>query len=132
MADTLKPSQAAALWGISDRGARYVLSELEALGAELQTDYYGARLLPERLANGVAAARKAGQPLETLLNEPELKRYFRREADPLAELVELRAECAIMREMMGALWGSLQKGVSRPPTDISWGYLALPDPRGKL
>jgi hypothetical protein len=130
--DTLRTAQLIPLWGVKERSVRYILSELENFGAVLEIDYYGARKVPAPLAHAVAAARKEGRGLETLVNDSELRRFFRRGPDTLAELIELRAEAAIQREMLGALWGSLQKGISRPTPNISWGHLALPDPRGAL
>lgn len=133
MNDTYRPAQLAVMWGLSDRRVRVALAELESLGFVLEQDDYGARQVPEALALAVGQYRDDKRPLAELRLEPILAGYLKREVDPLADLIELRAEQAILRETLGAIWGALSLG-THPGAyrDVGWRFLGLPDPRKGL
>lgn len=133
MNDAYRPAQLAVLWGVSDRRVRTLMSELESLGFVLEQDDYGARRVPEALALAVGVCRDEKRPLAELRLEPSLERYLKREPDPLADLIELRAEQAILRETLGAIWDALSMG-THPSAykGVGWRFLGLPDPRKGL
>lgn len=134
----LKPSALAPMWNISERQTRNVLSQLEQLGFKLEIDYHGGRQLPLTVATAVKAVRQAGRELSTLRDRPGMAPFLRADAapaeDPLTDLVELRAEVAIIREVLGQLHKSLSGGSQRygfqAPT--SWSFIAAPDPKRGL
>ncbi len=133
MTDTYRSAQLAVMWGVADRRVRVILSELESLGFALEQDDYGARRVPGELAEAVGVCRHQKRPLAELRLEPSLERYLKREPDPLADLIELRAEQTILRETLGAIWQALSLG-SNPGAykNVGWRFLGLPDPRKGL
>ncbi len=133
MSDAYRPAQLVVTWGVSDRRVRTIMSELESLGFVLENDDYGARRVPEALALAVGICRDQKRPLAELRLEPSLEGYLKREPDPLAELIELRADQAILRETLGAIWQALSLG-SNPGAyrNVGWRFLGLPDPRKGL
>lgn len=133
MNDAYRPAQLAAIWGVSDRRVRVILSELETFGFVLETDNYGARRLPEALTLAVRRCRDASRPLADLPLEPGLQNYLRRGPDPLADLIELRADQAILREVIGAVWQAASLGTHpNAYKNVDWRFLGLPHPRRGL
>lgn len=133
MNETYRSAQLVALWGVSERRVRTILSELEALGFVLETDDYGARRVPIGLALAVQGARSRGQLLETLIGDLELAPYFKRAPDPLAEVIELRTEVTILREVIGEVYRAMildTSSLSYRQTDFKG--LGVPDPRRGL
>lgn len=133
MNDTYRPAQLAVLWAVKDRQVRTILSELETLGFVFETDDYGARRVPTSLALAVQGARSKGQALSALRDEPDLAPYLRRGDDPLANLIELRTEVTILREVVGEVYRAMQldaSSLSYRPTDFKG--LGVPDPRRGL
>ena len=111
------------------------MGELETLGFELETDYYGARLVPAAVVRAVRAARAEKRGLDTLRTDPTLRSFLKRsgrneDVDALEALIEARGELAIMRELVGAMHQALQ-GLATPASyqEPSWSFLDLPDPR---
>ncbi len=133
MNDTYRPAQLAVFWGVKDRQVRTILSELEVLGFALETDDYGARRIPVAVAMAVQAARSTSVPLAKLKGDPELAPYFKREPDPLAEVIELRTEVTILREVIGEVYRAMildAPSLSYRQTDFKG--LGVPDPRRGL
>jgi hypothetical protein len=126
----MRTAQLAVTWGLSDRSVRKILGELTALGFELEVDDYGSRRVPDPLALAVGVYRDAGKPLAELVHEPDLQRYLRREADPLATTIELQMELHILREVMGELYRATNMDLS--PIPLDWRGLGVPDPRRGL
>lgn len=133
----LKTSALSAMWGVSERQTRNILSQLEQFGFRLEVSNHGARELPLAVASAVKATRQAGLDLSTLRDREDLQRHLNPKAatdDPLETLVDMRAEVAIIREILGALEQSLSGGSVRygfsPPQN--WGFLAVPSPRRGL
>lgn len=134
----LKTAALASMWNVSERHARNIMTALEQLGFKLEVDFHGARQLPLAVAAATKAARQAGLELATLRDRDDLKPFFRPDTapadDPLTDLVEVRCELAIVREVVGALHRSLAGGSQRfgytPPQN--WSFLGLPDPRKGL
>ena len=130
--ETLRTSQLVTLWGVGDRRVRAILAELEVLGYQLEVDDYGGRRVPAVLSNAVKAAREAGQPLNSLFDDPRLRPVaYTLEADPLSVLLELSAEVALLRETFGAVWEALRCGVAGAPR-LDWRALGVPDPYREL
>lgn len=136
--DLLRAPEFAALLGVNERRARQLLSELESAGFQLTTVQHGARAIPKPLAAAVRACRQAGLELTALRSRADLAPYLCPDA-PLAEaeavdLLELRTELAIVREILSATLNSLSSGSQKlgytAPSD--WGFLAVPDPRRGL
>lgn len=132
----LRPSEFAAVLGVSERRARQVLGELEALGFDLEITQHGARLIPGGLAGAVRAARARGHELPALRLDEGLSKYLKNDdegddLDPLALLIEARGEQAILREVVGALHRSLASGSMRLGyvAPSSWDFLGVPDPK---
>jgi hypothetical protein len=139
MDDTLlKTSALAAMWNVSERQSRNITAALEQLGFRLEVDFHGGRQLPLTVATAVKATRQAGLELSTLRDRPDLASYLRPDAapadDPLTDLLELRAEVAILREVLGELHKSLSGGSQRYGfrAPVSWSFLGVPDPRRGL
>lgn len=133
MNDAYRPAQLAAVWGVSDRRVRMILSELETLGFALEVDTYGARRLPEAVTRAVNNYRDLDRPLADLALEPGLRPYLKRDPDPLAELIELRADQAILREVIGAVWQAASLGTHpNAYKNVDWRFLGLPHPRRGL
>lgn len=134
----LKTSACAALWGVSERQARNLFAQLEAVGFQLEVDYHGGRLLPLAVATAAKSVRQVGLELASLRDRNDLKQHLRPDAAPaddkLPDLIELRTDVSILREIVGALHKSLSSGSTRlgyvAPTD--WGFLAVPDPKRGL
>lgn len=126
----LRTAQLAATWGLSDRRVRTILGELVTLGFDLEVDDYGGRKIPEALALAVGVYRSAGKPLAGLVNEPSLQLHLKREADPLASIIELQTEVHILREVLGELYRATNMDLSPTPPD--WRGLGVPDPRRGL
>lgn len=134
----LKPSALASMWGVSERQTRNILAQLEHIGFRLEIDNHGARQLPLAVAAATKAVRQAGLELSSLQGREDLKRYVRPDAapadDPLTDLLELRCEVSILREVLGELHKSLGQGSQRygyqAPT--SWAFLGLRNPRRGL
>lgn len=67
-----------------------------------------------------------------------MRRYLRPAAAPaddqLTDLLELRTEVGILREVLGELHKSLSQGSQRYGYQApqNWGFLGLPDPRRGL
>lgn len=134
--DFLRPSELAALLRVSERRARQILGELEALGFTLPVAPHGARMIPSGLAGAVRAARARGHELPALRLDESLARYLKNDdqdddLDVLALLIEARGEQAVLREIIGALHKSLASGSMRlgyvAPAD--WSFLGVPDPK---
>lgn len=133
MNDAYRATQLAVVWGVSDRRVRTILSELETLGFELDPGDYGARRVPVDLALAVGVARSKGQALSTLTDNPDLASYRKRGDDALANLIELRTEVTILREVVGEVYRAMQldtSNLSYRPTDFKG--LGVPDPRRGL
>jgi len=126
----LRTAQLAATWGLSERNVRRILSELATLGFDLEPDDYGTRRVPAPLALAVGVYRNNGKPLAELVLEPELQRYLKREADPLAATIEMQTEIHILREVLGELYRATNMDLSPMPPD--WRGLGVPDPRRGL
>jgi len=129
----LRTAQLAITWRLSHRQVRTILGELTALGFDLEVDDYGARRVPEPLALAVGMYRDAGKPLAGLVDEVDLQRYLRREADPLASVIELQTELHILREVVGEVCKAMQMDAS--PLSYAapdWRGLGVPDPRRGL
>lgn len=129
----LRTAQLAATWGLSDRSVRKILGELAALGFALEVDDYGSRRVAEPLALAVWVYRDNGKPLAELVHEPELQRYLRRDADPLATVIKLQMELHILREVVGEVVKAMQLDAS--PLAYAapdWRGLGVPDPRRGL
>ena len=123
------------LWGASDRSVRRLMAQLEALGFALPIDDHGSRRVPETVALAVGVCREQGRPLEELTHQGELQGYLRRDADPdpLAELIELRTEVTILREVIGEVYRAMildTSNLSYRQTDFKG--LGVPDPRRGL
>lgn len=138
MTDTqpLRTAEFASLLGVNERRARQLFGELEALGFNLETGPYGARMIPAGLAGAVRAARARGHELPALRLDESLAKYLRQgdesgDLDPLALLIETRGEVAVLREIIGTLHKSLSSGSTRygyvAPAD--WSFLGVPDPK---
>lgn len=133
MNDTYRAAQLAVVWGVSDRQVRRILAELETLGVDLEGDDYGARRVPIELALAVQVARSRGQLLATLQDAPELAPYFKREPDPLAEVIELRTEVTILREVVGEVYRAMiLDAPSLSYRQMDFKGLGVPDPRRGL
>lgn len=139
MDDTpLKTGALAALWNVSERQARNIMTALEQTGFRLETDFHGARQLPLTVATAAKAVRQAGLELSTLKDREDMRPYLRPDAapadDPLTDLLEVRCELAVLRETLGELHKSLAGGSQRygytPPQN--WAFLGLPDPKRGL
>lgn len=133
MNDAYRAAQLAVVWGVSDRQVRRILSELETLGFVLEPDDYGTRRVPVSLALAVQGARSKGQALSTLTDNPDLASYRKRGDDALANLIELRTEVTILREVVGEVYRAIQQGASNlsyRPMDFKG--LGVPDPRRGL
>lgn len=133
MNDSYRAAQLATVWGVSDRRVRTILSELETHGFALGVADYGARHVPVELALAVQIARSKGQGLATLRDEPNLAPYLKRGDDPLTNLIELRTEVTILREVVGEVYRAMQldsSNLSYRPTDFKG--LGVPDPRRGL
>jgi hypothetical protein len=138
-APSLRSTELAALLGVNERRARQILGELEALGFNLETAQYGARCVPAGLAAAVKLARTEGRELASLRVDDSLRSYLKAdrqgaELDPLTLLVEGRAEVAVLREVVGALFQSLSQGSQRLgyKAPQSWAFIGVPDPRRGL
>lgn len=132
----LRCTELAPLWGVSERQARNIFARLEQMGFLIDFDYHGTRVLPAAVAHAVKACRQAGVDIETLTERYEMRRYYLRRLDvplehALVDLLEMRTEVVILREIVGALHRSLAGGTQRldftVPSD--WGWLGVPDPR---
>lgn len=133
MNDSYRSAQLATVWGVSDRRVRTMLSELETLGFALEVDDYGARRVPVGLALAVQVVRSRGQALAALRGQPELAPYLKWDDDQLANLIELRTEVTILREVVGEVYRAMQldtSSLSYRPTDFKG--LGVPDPRRGL
>lgn len=133
MNDTYRPTQLTVFWGVKDRQVRTILSELETLGFAVEVDDYGARCIPVAVAMAVQAARAKGVPLVELKGDPELAPYFKHAPDLLAELIELRTEVTILREVIGEIYRAMildTSSLSYRATDFKG--LGVPDPRRGL
>lgn len=139
MDDTLlKTNAVASMWGVSERQTRNIMSALEQLGFKLEVDFHGARMLPLAVAAATKAVRQAGLELASLRDREDMTRFLRPDAAPaddaFTDLLELRTEVSIVREVLGELTRSLSGGSRRygytAPT--SWAFLGLPDPRRGL
>jgi len=135
----LRTAQLAPLWGVTDRRVRAILGELEGLGFLLETDEYGARRVPEALANAVKIARQAGRPLSTLRDREELRPYLPRDereapVDELSILIRASAELSILREAVGGLSQALEHARTTGANvhAVDWSWLGLPDARRGL
>jgi hypothetical protein len=134
----LKPSALAPMWNISERQTRNVLAQLERLGFKLETDYHGGRQLPLTVATVVKAVRQAGLELSTLRDRPDMAPFLRPDAAPaadtLTDLLEMRAEVAILREVLAELHKSLSQGSQRLGyvAPQSWSFVGVPDPKRGL
>jgi hypothetical protein len=131
--NTLRTKELADLWRVSDRRVRVILAELEALGVRLEIDSYGGRRVPPQLAKAVKAAREAGQPLSSLVEDVTLLPYMIHglDANPLGMLIYLSGEAALLRETVGATWEALRCGVAGAPR-IDWRDLEVVDPHRGL
>ena len=135
--DLLKPSQLETMWNVQGRRVRQLLGELEAMGYQMTSDSYGARLCPRPLAEAVRDIRVKGEPLYRLHDRKELSSYHRRPNEEAFEvylmLVEARAELTVLREVVGRLWQLLQTQAS-PLTyrNPDWKDAGLPDPKTDL
>ncbi len=135
----LKTTEFAALLGVAERRARMIAGELEALGFNLETAQYGARLIPSGLAAAVRTARTEGRELAELRLDESMRPYLRpdrrdEETDPLDLLIEARAEASILREVVGELYKSLSQGSATYgyQAPANWSFLGIPDPRRGL
>ncbi len=134
----LKTSALASMWGVSERQARNVVATLEHIGFRLEVDNHGARQLALAVAAAVKATRQAGLELATLRDREDMKRYLRPDVspadDPFTDLLELRTEVSILREVLGELHKSLGQGSQRYGyvAPQNWGFLGLPNPRRGL
>jgi DNA-binding GntR family transcriptional regulator len=134
--DHLTTSALANLWQLSERRVRQILGQLEALGFNLDIDLYGARRVPQPLAQAVKEAREAQQTLRTLMARQDLRPFHKtgQELEMIEMVLELRAEQAIFRETIGEIWNSVETGLRKAShyRDVDWDYLGLPDPRRGL
>jgi hypothetical protein len=131
----LRPQQLASFLGVGDRQTRKLLGEIEALGFKLEPDTDGARLCPPGLAAAVKACRAQKRELSSLRLDAAMSRYLAPgagvdEADPLALLIYVAAEVAIVREVVATAANALTVGAAatsfRP---FSWSANSLPDPK---
>ena len=132
MNESISTKKLAGVWGISERATREMIGRLEALGFKLERGLMGERRVPLELAQAVAQTREASAPLESLLAEPDLARFRGSNSiDPLAALIEARAENQLTRGVLLAVVQALeQDGCSVGPSG-GWAFRGLIDPRGQ-
>jgi hypothetical protein len=130
MDNILRSGQLDTFWGITQRHTLNIIAELEGLGFVFKPDYYGARQIPLEVATAVRDLRTKEKPLSELLLRADLEAFRGSEMDTLEVLIENRAELAVLRETVGAVWKSLQGGSPIPQLD--WRSLGLPSAREQL
>jgi hypothetical protein len=136
--DFLRPPQFASLLGLSERQARNVAGQLEALGFKLTPDSGGVRLIPPGLAAAVKIARQQKKDLAALRLDPAAARYLAPgaatdELDPLALLIHVATEVVICREVVGNMAVAMSTGVAAQSwKPFSWTNAGLPDARTSL
>jgi hypothetical protein len=136
--DFLRPPQVAALWGLSERQARNITAQVEALGFRLAPDSSGARLVPPGLAAAVRACRSGKRELSSLRLDPSLARYLTRgaaseELDTFELLLFVATEVSIIREVCAVATNALSVGAAATSyRRFSFANAGLPDPRSSL
>ena len=131
MNDFLTTKGLSALWNISERPVREQIGRLEALGFRLERGLFGERRVPVELAHAVLAIRESGAPLESLLAEPDLARFRGSDSiDPLAALIEARAENQLTRGVLLTVVRALEQDGRTVGPSGGWAFKGLIDPRG--
>lgn len=135
----LRPEQLSALWGIGERQVRKLLGELETLGFKVEAAERGVRLVSPGLAEAVRVCRSQKKELSTLLLDPAAARFLTPGGaadglDPLAMLIYVSAELALLREVVGTAAGAMQTGAALAPLAPGFSFTnkGLPDPRRAL
>ena len=129
--DFLTTKKLSALWNISERPTREQIGRLEAIGFKLERGLFGERRVPIELADAVLAIRESGAPLESLLGDPELARLRGTGTiDPLAALIEARAENQLTRGVLLAVVRALEQDGRKIGPSGGWAFRGLIDPRG--